>query len=35
MVKDNRTGEESPDPDKILNGGIDNFLESNLYKLNE
>ena len=35
MVKDNRTGEESPDPDKILNGGIDNFLESSLYKLND
>ena len=34
LVKDNRTGEESSDPDKILNGDIDNFLESNLYKLN-
>ena len=34
LVKDNRTGEESSDPDRILNGDIDNFLESNLYKLN-
>ena len=34
LVKDNRTGEESTDPDKILDGDIDNLLESNLYKLN-
>ena len=34
LVKDNRTAEESSDPDKILNGDIDNFLESSLYKLN-
>ena len=34
LVKDNRTGEESSDPDKILNGDIDRFLESSLYKLN-
>ena len=34
LVKDNRTGEESTDPDKILNGDIDRFLESSLYKLN-
>jgi len=34
LVKDNRTGEESTDPDKILDGDIDNFLESSLYKLN-
>ena len=33
LVKDNRTGEESSDPEKILDGEIDNFLESNLYKL--
>ena len=33
LVKDNRTGQESSDPDKILNGDIDNFLESSLYKL--
>ena len=25
LVKDNRTNEESSDPDKILNGDIDNF----------
>ncbi len=34
LVKDNRTGEESSDPDKILNGDIDDFLESSLFKLN-
>ena len=34
LVKDNRTGEESSDPDKILDGDIDRFLESSLYKLN-
>ena len=34
LVKDNRTGEESTDPDNILDGNIDNFLESSLYKLN-
>ena len=34
LVKDNRTGEESSDPDKILNGDIDNLLENNLYKFN-
>ena len=34
LVKDNRTGEESTDPDKILDGEIDNFLEGSLYKLN-
>ena len=35
LVKDNRTGEESSDPDKVLDGNIDNFLESSLYKVNE
>jgi len=34
LVKDNRTGEESSDPDKVLDGNIDNFLESSLYKVN-
>ena len=34
LVKDNRTGEESSDPEKVLNGDIDSFLESNLHKLN-
>ena len=34
MVKDNRTNYESSNPDKILDGNIDNFLESSLYKIN-
>ena len=34
MVKDNRTNHESSNPDKILNGNIDEFLESSLYKMN-
>ncbi len=34
LVKDNRTGEESSDPDKILDGNIDSFIESSLFKLN-
>ena len=34
LVKDNRTSEESSDPDKVLDGNIDNLLESSLYKLN-
>ena len=34
LVKDNRTSEESSDPDKVLDGNIDKFLESSLYKLN-
>ena len=35
LVKDNRTNFESSDPDKVLNGDIDNFLESFLYKIND
>ncbi len=35
MVKDNRTNFESSNPDKILNGEIDEFLETSLYKLND
>ena len=35
MVKDNRTAHESSNPDKILNGEIDEFLESSLHKLND
>ena len=33
LVKDNRTGEESSDPDKILDGDIDDFLEKSLYQI--
>jgi peptide chain release factor 2 len=33
MVKDNRTNFESPNPDKILDGELDDFLESSLYKI--
>ena len=34
LVKDNRTSFESSNPDKVLDGDIDEFLESSLYKLN-
>ena len=34
MVKDNRTNFESSSPEKVLDGDLDNFLESSLYKLN-
>ena len=34
LVKDNRTSFESTDPEKVLDGEIDNFLENSLYKLN-
>jgi peptide chain release factor 2 len=33
LVKDNRTNFESSNPDKILDGEIDDFLESSLYKV--
>ena len=33
LVKDNRTNFESTNPDKILNGEIDSFLEQSLYKI--
>jgi peptide chain release factor 2 len=33
MVKDNRTSFESSNPEKILDGEIDDFLESSLYKI--
>ena len=33
MVKDNRTNFESSNPNKILDGEIDDFLESSLYKI--
>jgi len=35
LVKDNRTNVESTSPDKILDGEIDNFLESSLYNIND
>ena len=35
LVKDNRTNYESTSPDKILDGEIDEFLESSLYKQND
>ena len=34
LVKDNRTNCESSNPDKVLDGEIDFFLENSLYKLN-
>ena len=33
LVKDNRTNYESSNPDKILDGEIDDFLESSLYNI--
>ena len=35
LVKDNRTNFESSNPDKILDGEIDDFLESSLFKIND
>ena len=35
LVKDNRTNFETSDPEKVLNGEIDNFLEKSLYKIND
>ena len=34
LVKDNRTGFENSNPDKVLDGEIDKFLENSLYKIN-
>lgn len=34
MVKDSRTGLERTDPDKVLDGHLNPFLEESLYKLN-
>ena len=33
LVKDNRTNFESTNPDKVLDGEIDNFLEQSLYQI--
>jgi Protein chain release factor B len=33
MVKDNRTGLERSDPEKVLNGELEPFLEEALHKL--
>jgi peptide chain release factor 2 len=33
LVKDNRTNFENSNPDKVLDGEIDEFLESSLYKI--
>ena len=35
LVKDNRTNFENTNPDKVLNGEIDQFLEQSLYNLND
>ena len=34
MVKDNRTNYENSNPDKVLDGEIDDFLENSLYNVN-
>ncbi len=34
MVKDNRTNYENSNPDKVLDGEIDDFLETSLYNIN-
>ena len=33
LIKDNRTNFESTNPDKVLNGDIDDFLEKSLYQI--
>ena len=33
LVKDNRTNHESTNPDKVLGGEIDEFLEKSLYQI--
>ena len=33
LVKDNRTNHESSNPDKILDGEIDEFLEESIYQI--
>jgi len=34
MVKDNRTNYENSNPEKVLDGDLDSFLENSLYKIN-
>jgi peptide chain release factor 2 len=34
MVKDNRTNYENSNPDKVLDGEIDDFLQNSIYKIN-
>ena len=34
IVKDNRTNYENSNPDKVLDGEIDDFLENSLYNIN-
>ena len=33
LVKDNRTNYENTNPDKVLDGEIDDFLEQSLYQI--
>ena len=33
LIKDNRTNHESSNPDKVLDGEIDEFLEKSLYQI--
>ena len=35
LIKDNRTNYENTNPEKVLDGEIDDFLESSLYKIND
>ena len=34
LVKDTRTSFEDANPDRVLDGDIDKFLENSLYKIN-
>ena len=34
LVKDTRTNFEDTNPDKVLDGDLDKFLENSLYKIN-
>ena len=33
LIKDNRTNSESTNPDKVLDGDLDDFLEQSLYQI--